>query len=465
MKIKKEFRITDLVNTKRYIFLILFYVICHGCGKDWLNLKPDKNLVTPTTLFDFELLLDNVNIMNEQAIGLGEVASDGHYVPESVVLANGLAAEERNAYTWSKDAPYTAVYAWNSPYERIFYCNVVLDGLQRVHITTQKEAEQFNRVKGNALFHRAWNYYSLAQIYAPLFDAHTAKEELGLPLRMSSDLNVKTERSSLNATYDLIIRDLTQAATLLPSQPQFKTRGSKTSAFALLSKTYLVMSDYKSAEKYADSALMLNNVLLDYNNLDSTAPYVGIFNPEVIFHCRTLNYRSLSRSCYIDSSLYNSYSANDLRRSIFFMRSTDGIIFKGRYDEISTRQFMGIASDELYLIKAECYARNGDTDKASQFLNKLLLYRFRKGTYAPISGKSSAEILESVILERKKELVMRGVRWSDMRRLSGNPGLTETVTRRIGYRTYILEPNSYRYTFPIPDDVIAKTGIQQNSKW
>src|SRR4051794_5490712 len=97
-------------------------------------------------------------------------------------------------------------------------------------------------------------------------------------------------------------------------------------------------------------------------------------------------------------------------------------------------------------------------------VNVLLGQRYRKG-FVPLVAANAKQALAIVLQERRKELLFRGLRWTDLRRLSHDIDYAQTITRVIDGTTYTLEPNSFRYTFPIPDDIIQITGIAQNPGW
>jgi tetratricopeptide (TPR) repeat protein len=244
------------------------------------------------------------------------------------------------------------------------------------------------------------------------------------------------------------------------------TRPSKPAAFAALARIYLNLRNYDSAGFYANKCLQIYSNLLDYNSVDTTAGFVGLFNKEVLFHTLINNSYSgfLSYNCLIDSSLYSLYDSNDRRRSVLFQINSDNTIsFRGNYNN-TTDLFSGLATDEIFLIRAECYARSGNTSGAVSDINTLLQNRFITGTFTPIIASSASDALTIILIERKKELLLRGLRWEDLRRLN-KEGRLDTLTRQIGGNTYTLEPNSYEYIFPIPDDVIQLTGMKQNLGW
>jgi hypothetical protein len=166
---------------------------------------------------------------------------------------------------------------------------------------------------------------------------------------------------------------------------------------------------------------------------------------------------------HCDSSLYQSYDLNDLRKGIFF--KTGGIGFKGNYDGTSTANyFNGLAVDEMYLVRAECFARNNNMVAALNDLNTLLSKRWKAGTFIGITAVDADDALQKILNERRKELVGRGIRWFDLRRLNQEPRFAITLSRVMGGTTYSLPPADNRYTFLIPDAVISITGIPQNTR-
>src|SRR5690606_16588623 len=117
--------------------------------------------------------------------------------------------------------------------------------------------------------------------------------------------------------------------------------------------------------------------------------------------------------------------------------------------------FAGLATDEVYLIRAEIAARLGNTEQALNDLNRLKAARWEKNVaFQPYTANTQDEALSYVLQERKKELLFRGLRWSDLRRLNVE-GFLITLERRIGNQIYQLIPNDLRYVYPIPNEVIA----------
>src|SRR5690606_34209521 len=300
---------------------------------------------------------------------------------------------------------------------------------------TSVSPDALGNVKGQALFFRAFAFHQLAQLFALPYDPVSSITDLGIPLRLSSDLNRISTRATVQETYERIIQDAKEAAALLPVNPKYKTRPSKTAAFGLLARVYLHMSDYINAGSYADSCLTLYPLLMDYNTLAKNKPNpIPMFNDEVIFHSTFLGRQLLNPSTgKIDSLLHASYADGDLRRTIFFepIEGQKDVGFSDNYAGSYILPFNGLATDEMYLIRAECFGRNNNIDKALNDLNILLRNRHDAATFAPLQIETKDELLRTILEERRKELVFRGLRWSDLRRLNKDPRFAITIKREL----------------------------------
>lgn len=444
---------------KKIIIYLLLCITCSSCEK-YLDEKPDKKLVVPATVSDLQALLNNNPVMNGNFPSALEVAADNYYVTTADWQAR--TTTEQNSYLWQAEV-FNDVERndWSLPYVTVYNANIILEAAKEL---TEGDAITINNIKGAALFYRSFEFFHLLQLFAQPYGADAATQ-LGIPLRLSSDLNIPVQRASLKESYDQIIADIQTAIPLLPNLPVFKTQPSKSAAYALLARTYTSMSLYDSAYKYADAVLQINNTLIDYNTLSTTAANpVARFNTEDLFFAFFSKSILLASRCKVDSNLYKSYADNDLRKSIFFTKNTDGsYAFKGGYTN-NSGFYAGLATDEMYLIKAECLARKGNITEAMNVLNTLMQQRWKKGTFVPFTASTINDALSKILTERRKELIFRAIRWSDLRRLNKESQWAVTLTRIINNVPYTLAPNSNAYVFPIPSSVINNTGIQQNPR-
>jgi len=451
-----------------YLCFPLLLAAAASCTKGFLDAKPSKSLLVPTTLSDFRALLDFSDNLNV-APGLNVISSDDFYRSGNTFVS--LNPVGQNTYLWSKDLySGTTVQDWTRPYADVFAANVVLDGLKALGPGSYDPGE-YNAVKGTALFLRGYSFYGLAQEFAANYDPATANTLPGIPLHLTSDVNVIGGRGTLEQTYAQITADLSEAATLLPANALFKSRPNIAAARAMLARVYLTMGDYGKAQAAATASLQQNGALTDYNTLSATAsrpfPYPLPDNAaEVSFYATlisTSSYNS-SSSTLIDTGLYASYDANDLRKALYFKTAAGGQhSFKGTYSG-NTGMFAGTATDEVYLIRAECYARQGDAASAMADLNTLLATRWKTGTYVPFTAADADSALGIILTERRKELVGRGLRWGDLKRLNTDNRFATTLKRIINGQTYTLAPGSPNYVLPIPDNELHTSGIPQNPR-
>lgn len=448
----------------KYFWMAAILFLQLGC-EVFLEEKPDKSLALADGLKELQAILDYEVGMNQNYPAAGDIASPYFYLTE----ADWSARTEitREIYSWNEKADNSQ--DWHNAYTRVFYANVVLDQIDDVAMKGMREQDRA-AIKGSALFFRGWNFFQLSQIYMPPY-MEDGDGQWGIPLRLGADINIVTERSTISETFNQIVSDLTYASQTLPEQTVVPTRPSRAAAYAALSIVYLSLDDFLMAEKYADSCLMLQGDLIDYNFVDGSMvnPF-PIFNEEVIFHATMFGtsqvfYRNRAK---ITEELFDSYDEADLRRKVFYSPLVDGTFsFKGDYSGSSTSglPFYGIATDEIYLIKAECAARLEKNEVALTYLNEFMRKRYDSTVFEVFNSNDALEILDKTISERRKQLAFRGgVSWRDLRRLNREERYRQTLVREIGDDRYTLEPNDKRYTFLIPVSVVQMSGIQQNER-
>lgn len=439
---------------------LLIVTALQGCMKEWLDAKSDSAIASPATIADFRAMLDNPDNLYMNTGYLAEVATD-----HDTLSGDFWTSYERsyfgNAMSWTEIVPYQENYDWSAMYPGIFHTNVILTGLNKLG-----DGTAVRELKGETLYHRGYFHYCLASTFAHPYDPANLSDEFGIPVRTSDDLSMPVQRATVGDTYKQILADVTAAVQLLPEHSAEIFRPTRRSAWGLLSRIYLSMQVYDSAQKYADLYLAKYPALLDFNTLDSTLPYIAL-NVEV----GSLHYFQQGSVYYfgIAKSLYQRYEPNDLR-SIIYFQVVDGIAnFKGSYSRSDVDCYAGVATDEMYLNFAECLARKGEVLRSMHYLNTLLRTRYRVvngvSTYINKTANTTDEALRIILEEREKELVRRGTRWSDLRRLNKDPRFAKTLTKTLGGKTYTLAPNSDRYTFPIPRNVITKSGVKQNPGW
>lgn len=466
MKIIQHKNIRKL-QTGFAVILISITVFCSCTNK--LDVKPDQSLIVPSTPQDYQAELDN-GIMYTTFPSLGELGTDDYYLTTNTW--NALDVVSQSIYIWSKEIYNASITVgdWNNPFLKVRNANLVLEGLQT--IPSYQGTPAYNNAEGSALFYRAFTNFAIAQVFCKPYIAASAGTDLGIPLSLHSNLLVAPQRVSVLQTYQQIIADLTTARPLLPATTTYKTRPSQLAVDAMLARVYLSMSDYNNAMTYSNTALSEYSTLIDYNTLSASIAYpFPLFNNETIFYAEVTTSNSSTQgyilyqntTCGVDTNLYKSYAASDLRKSLFFTKQSSGLVtWRGNYTGKKTL-FGGLSTNELYLTRAECYARNGDATSALADLNTLLQKRWT-GIYVPVTATSAQDALNKILTERRKELLFRAIRWTDLRRLNQDPNYAVTISRNINGQVYTLPPNSPLYVYPIPPNEINLSGMQQNPR-
>lgn len=451
--------------------LIRKLILLAGCGmamgalacNNYLDVKSNSALVTPNTLESLQRLLDAGHHMNFAVNAYAEASSDNYFLTPDTY--NSMAELDRLVYTW-QNVDQIWDNDWAKGYVPVYNANLALSQLEKIS-RTDENAIQWDNVKGSSLFFRAHQFLTLVWTYAKAYDVLTAQSNYGVVLRTDPDPSKPSTRASLEATYRQITDDLKASLSYLPIRASHPMRPSVPAAYGMLARTYLSMAKFDSAYVYADHALRIHSELMDYNdsqqvNATAALPFQR-FNRETIFYAQLANTQPNIHPNFglIDSLLYRSYADDDLRKTAFFSAKPSGYAsFKGSYAG-STDFFAGLATDELFLIRAECAARMDRVEEAMEDLNTLLSTRWKTQSFEPFVAENREKALYLILSERRKELLMRGLRWIDIKRLNVESG-NISVKRIVDGKEINLIPNDNKFALPIPSDVIRATGMPQN---
>lgn len=449
---------------QKILLLLLSAQFFLASCKKYLDEKSDSSLTVPTTLNEIEGLFHDADLINfGRTPSLGEASCDDYFLLPATF--NALATQFQEVYNWTL-REYRYQNDWGAIYLPVYNSNFALESLEKIPRTTSNE-HQWNLVKGMALFTRAHSFFSLSSIYAKAFDSSFAHTDKGIVLRLSSDFNLPSQRASVLESYTQILSDAKEASIYLPDLQTNVLIPSKAASYGLLARVYLSMRVYDSAFKYSNLCLSLKSDIIDYNSLplNGGVPFPRFNNPETIYYTEMSRYNAnhFPNRGLVDTILVTSYHDDDLRKKGFFTALPNGYHrFKGAYTANSATLFSGIATDEIMLVRAECFARKGFVAEAMNDLNTLLRKRWSNTvTYVDITAADQVEAISIILNERRKELLMRGLRWIDIKRLN-KEGRNIIPQRIINGQTYTLPANDNRYALPIPIDIVNITGIAQN---
>ncbi|WP_126245191.1 RagB/SusD family nutrient uptake outer membrane protein [Chitinophaga rhizosphaerae] len=457
------------------LLLVLILLVLAGCKKqnEWLEEPRTKDDVVIKSIRDLQELLNNTSVFNLSIPASGLIGTDNIWVRESELVK--VPAVEKNSYLWRSDIyEGQASNDYFTAYKGVLYANIVLEYADRLKGEASNPSE-FDEVKGQAYFYRAYMYSEIVNLFCKPYDMATAANDLGICIKLSADVNEIAQRSTVQASYDQIISDALASSRLLSSKSLFKTQPTKIACWGLLSRVYLNMGNYEKSLTFADSVLKYNAEIIDFNivpslNLPYRFPDFKSVNSEIIWYAEANGYalvfpNEVPGFSGVDTILYKAYDDNDLRKVYFYKKLDQSLVkFLGGYTG-KDRNFSGIAVNEILLIRAECLIRLNRIEEGLVDLNSLLARRFRKGTYVDFETSDSEVALDKVLLERRKELPFTGqIRWQDLRRTNLEPRLATSIFRKVSSEVIELKPNDPKYVFPFPQIEIDKAGIVQNPR-
>ncbi|MGE7777227.1 RagB/SusD family nutrient uptake outer membrane protein [Chitinophaga sp. NPDC101104] len=431
-----------------------------GCKK-FLDVTP-KGRILPTTVADYELFMNDVVLADAGYIS-PEFATDDLLFSEENAR---LVARTTKIYLWQKETMLVTEddSEWSRIYTNVFNCNLVLD---KIDGATEGTAEDKARIKAEAKIHRAWAFFHLANIYGKEYTPATAGKDLGTPLLLIPDLEAKTTRATVQAMYDQVLKDLNDALATasLPDVGRNYVHPGKAAATALMARVQLYMGHYAEAKTFAEKALTYNATLLDHNTFsfsNPAKPYSGVknkpaaeLNPENLFP-RTNGQTGTFTRFMISPELLGIIGEKDLRYVFAFTRipfsaSTPAGIYP---DYLRFPVNFSIGVPEMMLIKAEVLARNNQKDEAVALLNTLRQKRFKPEDYVPLAAANADEALQLVLRERRLELLYKGVRLFDLKRLNQDPRFKKDLERTHNGQTYRLPAGSPNYQMEIAPKIM-----------
>ncbi|HEY8387720.1 MAG TPA: RagB/SusD family nutrient uptake outer membrane protein [Parasegetibacter sp.] len=484
------------------VLLAMVVLILPACNK-FLDTFP-RGISVAKTASDFRKFMDDVDNQRyqyslSQATGYVDIVSDDVYADSTKWLTwTTTRLHVKQLYAFESDVWVYEALAddinWKNQYYIVSLMGTMLTELKKVTDNPAAKAQMM----AEARLHRAYAYLNLVNIYAVHYDPATAATDLGVPMYDDASVMPPLDRKPVQVVYDYIIKELTESIPDLPDEyGQYSHRPSKAAAYAILARTYLYMGNYEEALKYADKALAINNFLHDYNTLyvdfDHTSKLIGMsrtVDKEVYLHKTTTKGVLLNNYMILDSTTFNQLYPNyeetsattvnnhDLRRTLKFTGiNTSGKItgktvtysktyntwYKTDGSNSSAADNIHLGTPEMYMVRAECNARLGNLQKALDDVNLIRMKRFKTGTYTNKTladfGSNQQNILNEVLLERRRELYGMELRTYDIKRLK------LPVTHTLNSRVLTLQPGDPKLVWPIlPAYIEMNPEIQQNTR-
>jgi len=476
------------------IFCALLLFFASGCSK-FLEEPPEKrnNLEIKDTE-SLDLLLNFYNITFDRSREL-VLATDNYELYKDYYDARPSTFTSSLQYIlWMPALLEQQTYYWEQQFLKISYANTILASLDKVTGSQQDK----KRLKEDAHLLRAYEYFQLATLFCLPYSEEN-RNQLGLPLKMSLSYDEDLRRKTLGQTMDFIEQELKLALETSETRSEEALwRVSKVGAQAFAARFYLYLHDYEKALAYADACLNSYSTLINYE---------AYFAPQMrTFMSNGGSYTQPNGSTdfrfgefYLSRMMYNHTGnavpsqelmdlydkINDYRYDAFMVEdyslNRSAVPGWAAYMQFgSIGLISGPTTAEMYLIRAECRARNNDAAGAIQDLNTLRRERYKSGTYVDLTEADFADkksLLQFIIDERRREFPFT-LRWYDIKRINTDPAniLDKiTITRHFyeydgvsvntnQMRTYTLAPGDKRFAWPLPriDIQLSRGAIEQN---
>jgi hypothetical protein len=358
-------------------------------------------------------------------------------------------------------------------FQGIAACNYFLANIDRVTATTDAVR---NRMKGEALFLRAFYYNDLTQLYGDL-------PLMLKPAELEDNIR-EIPRTPKAQVVAQILKDLDLAISYLPASAYTDGRAVKGSAIALKTRVLL------NSERYAEAADAAWSLIGDAANPFKLADsYSGVFfgnqinNREIMFSIQFKapdDYHSLDQiigarmSVFPTLELRDAYEPNDPRRKMTIFEAGDpwaynpagfkqtgslaegqipytGMAFKkwvnpainnGSGSTLSEQHMVKIRYADLLLMYAEAMFESGkgNDPNALKALNDV---RARPGVEMPAKTALTRDMIRN---ERRVELAFEGLRYNDLVRWK----LADKVIPQVAYDAKGTKRKFKAYLLPIP---------------
>lgn len=462
------------------LFVVLGGMLLSVSCNDFLNIVP-KGEKIPTTLADYEALLRDEYTNHQTPVMNALYLLNDSYVEQSDLNSATLT---RANYLWDESAnriklnnAHEDTYYWC--YSGISTCNLLLENVPSA--TECTEAER-NEVMAYARVIRALCYFNLVNFYADTYESATAAAKLAVPWITSADINAPSRQVSIEALYGFMLQDVqTALENGLPEVSMTVLHPNRAAAHALLARIYLQMGNYTDALEQAEKALEYKDDLYDWtafyeqykDQIEDAENYEQLPAPEGYDYVENYNFRHGDNSPNYPTLVDNipveraaRFEEGDAR---FLTRWKRRVNNQDTYYEGITQGYFnhgGLTTCEMYLIKAECLARqavNNDFTKAMEALDAVR--RTRILDCQPSSAATLAEAIGLIRRTKDNELIFSIVPFADARRFNAEGTYARTMTKTWGGQTYTLKPDSHLWTMPFPAGATQNPGngtITQN---
>jgi hypothetical protein len=456
-----------------YKIMASLLILSTAACEDYTDLTPKGSLVIETA----DQFLETVSLPNRgYPINNFQYLSDDQWMKEGDVIGKTPNINTIN-FTFDETTDRVSLLNTSSFYNQAYtYINRWNTIISLVD-DSKGDASTKQLAKAEAKIYRAYDHFLLVNTYAKGYDPQTAATDGGICIMDKFDLEAQPAKSTVAQVYAFIQKDIDEALPYLQEKPMDVYHPSLAFAYAFKAKVHLFKREIASAKEAAEKSLSYNNKIFDmvaYNTQGgpNVVAVPAANNIEVLSYMYMTGYNEMNFAYQyiISPELRTLFGTNDARFDLFFNTTSTTNLDQGSntayWATVYTKFFyptVGMKTTEVYLMLAECYAREDKFTEAVNVLNTLRAKRILSGTVNLAVPNTRKETMDLVINERRKELLLGFNRFFDLKRLNTETEYAKTVTRvfpivnkTVPQKTYTLQPNSRLYIIPFPLSVLQK---------
>lgn len=482
------------------LFLAAVFTMA-SCSNDWLDVDPSDSLPTSEAISNYK---DATSALNGIYDGLQGNSDAVSYYARNMFFYGDVRGDDMQARTQGMrssslyEMRYTeddAPAIWVTPYNVIRRANNLIEAIEAGKVNDASEVE-LNNMVAQAKAVRALVHFDLARIYGKPYTVDNGASA-GIPIvTRPVAASEQLTRNTVAEVYEQVISDLTEAINSNALSEE-KTLGmfNVWAAKALLSRVYLYKGDNENALAMAEDVIN-NSPYALWTTDEYVDGWVGDNRKEMILEI--VNYSSadwadregiaycLNETGYADAIVTQAFSdllnkdMNDVRQGVI-LKATDptlGFIEEYGDQQVFVNKFPAkepggdyrvsnlplLRVSEMYLNAAEAAAKLGQSDKAAQYLNAIVLRANPEATEVSPAEATVDRILD----ERRLELVGEGHRFFDLMRNNKTVVRYESLDNMGRHYALIQESTKFDNTYfrailPIPiSEINANPNIEQN---